>query len=436
MDDFENKENENIENKVAFPDSTKDSVLNDDNRSPLEFSGDVKDAQQDEESNDPDNDFVIGRGFNMDYDEDENGSLDNIEGKKERKRKKKKNRTLRTIIWVVSIFAFASLFAYLLITVASDILGIGKDKICQITINEGMTTTQIADTLKDEGAINHPLVFRLYSKLKGYDGTYRYGTYEFNNSKGYDGIISDLQTGNTFETVMVRIPEKATIDEIIKILDENDVCTKAQFKEAMNDRDYHYEWVKGIPVETVRYRFEGYLYPDTYSFFVGESVDNAQRAIEKMLNNFNSKLPDDYNEQAEKLGYSFHEVMSMASIVELEANGFPDEASKVAAVFYNRLKWDEPKYLGSTPTYDYPDNRYNTNAPDGNDSTEDGYEGLPPGPQCSPSIASIEGALSPQKNFSSTYFVTDTDMKFYYTDSYNEHLNLINRLKSQGKFEY
>ena len=130
--------------------------------------------------------------------------------------------------------------------------------------------------------------------------------------------------------------------------------------------------------------------------------------------------------QAEKRGYSVHEIMTMASIVEMEASASPTEMPKVAAVFYNRLSWDEPKYLGSSPTANYPygSGRYDTNT----------HEGLPPGPLCSPSLNAIKAALSPQANFNYTYFVTDKDMKFYYTSSYSEHSNIIAKLRREGKW--
>ena len=142
-----------------------------------------------------------------------------------------------------------------------------------------------------------------------------------------------------------------------------------------------------------------------------------------MLDKMNSVITDEMKESAEKRGYSIHEILTMASIVELEASGYPDDMAKVAQVFYNRLRWtDQPAMLGSTPTSDYPDSRYNTNK----------YEGLPPGPLCSPSITAINAALNPDTSVKECYFVTDKNMKFYYTNSLSEHNELIEKLKSEG----
>ena len=128
--------------------------------------------------------------------------------------------------------------------------------------------------------------------------------------------------------------------------------------------------------------------------------------------------------RAKELGYTMHEILTMASIVELEAGGSPGEMANVAAVFYNRLSWDEPKRLGSSPTAEYKHGggRYDTNT----------NEGLPPGPLCAPSLASIRAALWPTENFPYTYFVTDKNMQFYYNETYDKHNATIRRLKNQG----
>lgn len=347
---------------------------------------------------------------------------------------------------VIVLVASVSIAAYA-VSAARDYLGINKNLVVTVTVEPGMTAEDIAQLLKDAGAIDNAGFFKLYSKMKGYDSVYQAGTYQFNTQIGYDGIVDQLRTGNNFKTVTLKIAETATVDDIIALFEENDICTKDEFIDAMDNGNYQYDFVKYIPLDRVRYRFEGYLYPDTYEFFTSEKKGAAELAIDKMLNNFSSKLPDNYLELVDELNQqypdiitasgniTFHDVMTMASIVGLEANGFPDEASNVAAVFYNRLIWDEPKYLGSTPTYKYPDNRYNTNAPDENDKTQDGYEGLPPGPQCNPTIDSIMGALQPTENFKATYFVTDSDMKFYYNSSYKAHLNTIQSLKDKGKWD-
>ena len=364
---------------------------------------------------------------------------------------KQKHRVIYGVLWTLIILIIASCFAGLLLSGVCDFFGISRIKtISDFTVPEGGNwgTEKISEELYNENIINHPMLFRLYSKIKGNDGSYQWGNYEFDSEMAYDSIMDELKRGNEAATIQVRIPEASSVDQIIAILEENNVCTRDQFIEAMNDGEYSYSWVHEIPVSKVRYRFEGYLYPDTYNFYAEPSVANAKRAIEKMLNGFNSHLPENWKELVAEVGkridkpdMTLNDAMAIGSILELEASGNPNEMKNVASVFYNRLTWSEPHFLGSTPTYYYADNRYNTNAgpmtvelEDGSEKTYPaGSEGIPPGPQCSLTGASILASLQPAQT-EYTYFVTDIDMNFYYNKSYTAHLNTIAQLRNSGKW--
>lgn len=364
---------------------------------------------------------------------------------------KQKHRVIYGILWTLIILIIASCFAGLLLSGVCDFFGISRGQtISDFVVPEdgNWGTKKIAEELYNENIINHPMLFRLYSKIKGNDGSYQWGNYELDSEMAYDSIMDELKRGNTAATVQVRIPEASSVDQIIAILEENNVCTRDQFIEAMDEGEYKYSWVNEIPVSKVRYRFEGYLYPDTYNFYAEPSVANAKRAIEKMLNGFNNHLPENWKELVAEVGkridkpdMTLNDAMAIGSILELEASGNPEEMKNVASVFYNRLTWSEPRFLGSTPTYYYADNRYNTNAgpmtvelEDGTDKTYPaGSEGIPPGPQCSLTGASILASLQPAAT-EYTYFVTDIDMNFYYNKSYTAHLNTIAQLRNSGKW--
>lgn len=364
---------------------------------------------------------------------------------------KQKHRVIYGILWTLIILIIASCFAGLLLSGVCDFFGISRGQtISDFVVPEdgNWGTKKIAEELYDQNIINHPMLFRLYSKIKGNDGSYQWGNYELDSEMAYDSIMDELKRGNTAATVQVRIPEASSVDQIIAILEENNVCTRDQFIEAMDEGEYKYSWVNEIPVSKVRYRFEGYLYPDTYNFYAEPSVANAKRAIEKMLNGFNNHLPKNWKELVAEVGkridkpdMTLNDAMAIGSILELEASGNPNEMKNVASVFYNRLTWSEPHFLGSTPTYYYADNRYNTNAgpmtvelEDGSEKTYPaGSEGIPPGPQCSLTGASILASLQPAAT-EYTYFVTDIDMNFYYNKSYTAHLNTIAQLRNSGKW--
>jgi len=342
----------------------------------------------------------------------------------------KQRKGVPFLVRLLIIIVISVLLSYFILASLVDFLGLtfNSDKTYEIDIKSGYSTSQIADELGEKGAIKFPLLFRVYSKIKGADGSYQYGFYEIKDSQGYNSIINDLKKpGETGEIVTVTIPEGYSVKKIAALLEEKGVCSENEFIDVIKNGEFNYDFMKYIPTQSVYYRFEGYLYPDTYQFFAntdGESgKECAEKAIRKMLDQMAEIIDDAFISKTEVKGYSVNEVLTLASIVELEASGYPDDMAKVSQVFYNRLNWkDQPAMLGSTPTSEYVDSRYDTNK----------HEGLPPGPLCSPSKAAINAALNPDTSVKEDYFVTDKNMKFYYTSSLDEHNDLINQLKSEG----
>lgn len=370
--------------------------------------------------------FVIGEGFKVDE------AADIAPAPAPKKRRKKRKGVGSAVIRIVAIFGISIILATAIIIVGADYLGIGINRGNEVVleIEKGASTSEIAEQLKEKNAINSTILFRVYSKLMGYDGQYQYGVYSFNNELGYEELTNLLRTeGATAESVRVTIPERASIDDIIALLVENEVCTRSDFINAMDSDRYDYDFIDDLPTEEVYYRFEGYLFPDTYDFYCyDDSAECAELAIDKMLARMDSVLTEDVKKKADEMGYSIHDILTMASIVELEASGNPEEMSSVAQVFYNRLnEWENP-LLGSSPTarYKYGKGRYDTNT----------NPGLPPGPYCSPSEKAIKAAVEPNTECKATYFVTDASMKFYYTYSLQEHNQIIRQLKAAKNWIY
>ncbi|MGN0494206.1 MAG: endolytic transglycosylase MltG [Acutalibacteraceae bacterium] len=377
------------------------------------------------ESNSPEDDFIIGKGFEIDE------APVQANAKRGKSRHLGGHSLLKTLIWVLCIIIVSVAIAFGAIYAGADYMGIGfgRGTECTIEIEQGMGTAQIAEELKDCGAVKIPFLFRMYAKLKHYDSQFKYGVYTFNNEAGYEALsVMLIEEGAKAESVHVTIPEMSSVDDIAKILEENGVCTKSDFLSEVQNGEFDYDFVKDIPEEKVYYRLEGYLFPDSYDFYNFDSKECAHLAVEKMLKTLDQKLTADIRQKISDSGYTLHEIMTMASIVELEAGGSPDEMANVAAVFFNRLKSDEFSTLGSSPTRKYPygSGRYNT------------YEaaGLPPGPLCSPSLNSIKASAEPTENFDYYYFVTDASMKFYYNKILAEHNSTIARLKAANNWIY
>lgn len=384
-------------------------------------------------------DFVIGQDFFIDSFEADTLAEEEPKTvvKKRKKGKFKKNGCLASVIWMGIILVVALAAALLLLFLGMDYLGISlaSDASVDIQVNiaEGSSAGEITKQLKKAGIVESPMFFRFYAKKGGYDSKFKSGIFYFNKQDSYEEIVSQLVKGGAKATeVQVTIPEGWNIDQIAQRLEENGVCTAVQFKEAVNEatvEKYNYKFMAGLksPVDGVRYKLEGYLFPDTYKFYNTNSKTGAEMAIRKMLANTDAKLTDEMYKRADELGYSMHEILTLASVIEMEASvaDYSDKC-KVSAVFHNRLNnWSNPK-LQSDPTSKYP---YNT-------EKYDTYKivGLAPGAYCTPSLQSIKAALWPDEACKAYYFVTDKDMNFYFNETYDAHNAIIRKLKNEGKW--
>ncbi len=388
-------------------------------------------------------DFVIGQDFFID-----SSIADEMTGESEpkprstaKKHKRKKVSTgtdcLMSVIWMAAILIISISAASFILYFGMDYLGVSlaadsAEENIEIVVSEGATAKQIAKQLEDKGVIDSPLFFRFYAGRSGYAAKFQDGIYYFSKQDSYEDIAEKLATSGTqAASVKVTIPEGWTIDKIAARLEENQVCTAAQFKEAVNEASYekyNYDFMKGIKIEAqgVHYRLEGYLYPDTYYFYQTNNKRGAEQAIKKMLDNFDKKVTQAMRLRADELGMSLHDVITLASMIEMEASvaSYADKQA-VSSVFWNRLSnWGEGAFLQSDPTTKYP---YNTERYDTYKSA-----GLAPGAYCAPDVESINAALYPTEGSGYYYFVTDKNMKFYFTKTNDEHNKIIRKLKNEG----
>lgn len=401
-------------------------------------------------ANSSEDDFVIGKGFTVsEYSTEKNG------GNKKKRRKRGAN-AVKNIIWVLAIVVISCGIAFAAIYAGADFLGIGfgRGENCVVEIPSGASTATIAEKLsaEDVNAVKWPFLFRVYSKLKGYDGQYKYGIYSFNNEAGYEELANMLITeGAKAESVTVTIPEGTGINDYVKnvngedvtvkgiatILEEKGICERADLIAAFDSIDYKTRLLENVNQGKVYHALEGYLFPETYEFYAASegglsSEESAKLAVERMIKELDSRITDAMYKRADELGYSMNEILTMASIIQMETGNNAKELPHVAAIFYNRLNSDDFATLGSSPTCYYgnsfkqDDGRYDTYT----------AKGLPPGPLCSPGIEAIKAALYPTENVPYYYFVTDSDGNFYYHKTLAEQNATIAKLQRGDKWIY
>lgn len=237
-------------------------------------------------------------------------------------------------------------------------------------------------------------------------------------------LIDRLKPAPEPETVRLTFPEGTTVIQAAQKLEDGGVCTKDEFISAVNNTVRDNKFVQAIENPQERpFLLEGYLYPDTYDFYVGEG---AEKALGRFLSNTESKLTDDMYAQAEKMGMSMDEILTLASIIQQEAS-VPSVMAKVSSVLHNRLKSSDYPRLQCDATVFYLKRSVkpyiSAEQADKYDEFYNTYDrkGLPAGPITNPGIEAITAALNPADT-DYYFFVTDNDGNYYFAKTYQEHL--------------
>ncbi len=317
-----------------------------------------------------------------------------------------------------------------------------------LTIDSDDTYSTIYNKLKSEGLIRSTFAYRLYIKLNTPKSGLEAGEYNLNKNLKLKDLISKLEDGtsSTMETVTLTFKPGENMRKYIRILTSNFNFTEKEITSKLSDSKYldslinkYWFLTNDIKNKDLYYSLEGYLYPDTYEFYKNSTLEEV---FSKLLDNMSDKL-NPYKSQIDSSKYSIHEMLTLASIVELEA-GNADDRKGVAGVFYNRLNagWS----LGSDVTTYYAAkidlherdlykselndcNKYNTRSTCMNGK-------LPVGPICNMSVKSIEASINPSKS-DYYYFVADKNGKTYFNKTDSAHVSTINKLKKDGLwFEY
>ncbi len=338
------------------------------------------------------------------------------------------------ILVAVAIFAVV-IFSNLITPVDED-----DSNVVEFVVQDGWGINRVCEELEKDNLIKNSYVAKLIIKFNDKDTNIEKGTYELTKSMSTEEIIDKIIAADSLEneTVPVTLIEGKRFTSYMKTIAD---ALNLNYDELINlskDSTYlqslidkYWFLTSDILDSNIYYPLEGYIFPDTYNF---KKSSTKEEVFEKILDEMNDKLSP-YRETIEASGKSVHSLLTLGSVVELEAVTAEDRKT-LAGLFINRINLGMT--LGSDVTTYYAVNkelgddltvsdlnscnRYNTR---GNCAS-----GLPVGPICSPSLTSIVAAINPDTTTPYLYFVADKNGKLYFAKTLDEHNDNISYLKS------
>ena len=372
------------------------------------------------------------------------------------KEKAGKNGCLFRFIWLCMVIAVSVVLSMFVWNGVRDLLGINRpeegDSIV-LDVPENASFEQIIEMLKSNDLIKDEFFFRLYAKVTHSTEGFEEGMYTMRPNMDYEAILNTLQSGQRpTETISVQFKEGMSVRQVAQALEDKKVCKADKFMEFCNSHEFdeEYPFLKDIEEnDNCVYRLEGYLFPDTYEFYIGEDADDTVR---RFLDNFEYKICKQTSnvsgypvavsiEQVIKdRGMTINDVVKLSSLIQAEAANLKD-MYVISSVFHNRLNTmstggispygdADLNKLRSDATLYYPYNSQDDIPKDIVATFKSNYntyniEGLPPGAICNPGLDAIDAAINPD-NTSYYYFChqapTATDGAVpYYAETFAEH---------------
>ena len=360
----------------------------------------------------------------MDYDKYDNQENQEVRRKRRRSRRHKNSGCAGTMVYVIAVVGASLVISLAAIFTANDVFAFVKDNAMQqFYVSENTKLANLAKDLDKQGIINYGTVFKAYLAVKGDSADdVLAGEYQLNPSMDYGQIIDKLTNSSSSDTLQITIPEGYSVAQVRQLLLDNHVCTADALDKVLNQYPFKHDFLQDEkPVEEGW--LEGYLFPDTYEIYKGNG--SVVDTVNKMLNNFATRYDSEITDGANELGRSMHDIVTVASLVEREAQR-DDERARIAGVIYNRLNnSSEFPYLQVDASVLYGLGRTSGKLTDEDLKSDSPYnlytkEGLPPGPICNPGYASLYAASHPESH-DYYYYVAMPDGSHLFASSYEEH---------------
>ena len=343
-----------------------------------------------------------------------------------RRTSKRKSSRAATWTYLAFVLGVSMILSTFIIVSVNEVFAFKRPSTsAEVYIEENATLKEVAEQLHDADIIDHPMLFKLFVGITKKEHSFVPGIHSVRANMDYRALLRNLtRKSSGTETVRVTIPEGYEIRQIIDTLVDYRVVEREPLEEALKNGDFEYSFLKGLKKGEIN-RLEGYLFPDTYEFYIG---DNAARVIGKMLDTFELRYNETMKKQASALGMTVNEVVTLASIIERETTG--EDRAMISSVFHNRLKSASYPYLQSCATVLYAmgerkerltiedtkiNHPYNTYQ----------HKGLPPGPIASPGVEALEAALYPAES-EYLFFALQEDGTHKFSKTYEEHQSVPN----------
>lgn len=363
--------------------------------------------------------------------------------KAQRKRNRKK-ASIIVMVCLISIVLLTTILSSVALATVDDILALNKDngQTVSVAIPEGAKFKDVYKILCDNGLVRQKTLVKIFCKFRDYDGyydkdketqekiwkdiTYQPGVYYLETTDGIETMLETIKgSAVSKDTVRITFPEGWSVAQIFEKIEKYNVCTAEKLYANIDIVGNQFEFYEDIKSNNGRYlKAEGYLFPDTYDFYIGE---NANSVLKKLFNNFDSKWTKEYNKQAKSLGMTKDEVIILASIIQREAKD-KTQMADISSVLHNRLN-NSATYpmlqMNSTKEYIDATNEYGVFTDFYYSAYLDSYntysvQGLPAGAICNPGADAIKAALYPS-NTNYHFFCHDKDGNVYYAVTAAEH---------------
>ena len=362
-----------------------------------------------------------------------------------------------TAVWLAIIVMIGTSLGRMLWVCAADVLAFGREsKQVTVTITSKDTIDDIAEKLHEAELIRYPELFKLYASLAVDDGDILPGTFQLDTLYDYHALVVQMGPRSSTREVVydLLIPEGLNCRQIFELLEQNNVCTVAELEEYAANGEFSDFWFLEGVERGDKYCLEGFLFPDTYDFYIGST---PREALGKMLLGFQARIKQEETMTAltalnERLSgmmrskgcseehiaenqLSLRDLLIVASLIE-EETASSKESPLIASVIFNRLTEDQmyERYLnidaaiiyatGSSENIDTSiDHPYNTYK----------YAGLTPGPISNPGLDSIQAVLQFEDSPYYYYVLNPETDVHQFSKTLAEHEQWVEKFRGMGQ---